>query len=410
MSEDGGQAERTRSAGGIGPRDAPRWLRPAVFYVLLAVAAYQMSGWLFHNLRGFLGLLFLAWLFSITIEPVVDWMASRGVRRGAATGLVLFALFVAAIAFLALFGTLLAQQLAQLLKALPGALSSVTEWSNRVLDTDFATGDDLIHLTPDTIRDLAQRFTPGVLGVLSSLLGVVFQMLTLLLFVFYMSAQGPTLRRTISSWFPARQQRVISTVWEISVEKTGGYMVSRLILAAVSAVATGIFLVIIGVPYWLPLALWTGVVSQFVPTLGTYLAIALPAIIAAAAQPIDGVWVVVFGTVYQQVENYILHPRITSRTVSIHPAVAFGSVIVGASLFGAVGALISVPVVAAIQSLVETYGRRYELVADERPIDPGPPDEGPPDEGQPDQGQSTVTSVEQREHARDEKGRDPQDE
>ncbi|EKT79196.1 hypothetical protein WSS_A27985 [Rhodococcus opacus M213] len=389
MSEDGGETERTGAIGRFGPRDAPRWLLPSILYVLLAVAAYQLSGWLFVNLRGFLELLFLAWLFSITLEPVVDWLERRGLRRGAATGLVLFALFVFAIGFLALFGTLLAQQLAQLLKALPGALSSVTDWSNRVFDTDFATGEDLIHLTPETIRDLAERFTPGVLGVLSSLLGVVFQMLTLLLFVFYMSAQGPALRRTISSWFPARQQRVISVVWEISVEKAGGYVVSRLILAAVSSVATGIFLVAIGVPYWLPLALWTGIVSQFVPTLGTYLAIALPAIIAAASQPMDGVWVIVFGTVYQQIENYVLHPRITSATVSIHPAVAFGSVIVGASLFGPVGALVSVPVVAAIQALVETYGRRYELVADA----PAP-----------------VTSVEQREHASDEEGRDSQDE
>ena len=389
MSEDGRETGRTGSIGRFGTGDAPRWLLPSILYVLLAVAAYQLSGWLFVNLRSFLGLLFLAWLFSITIEPVVDWLERRGLRRGAATGLVLFALFVFAIGFLALFGTLLAQQLAQLLKALPNALSSVTDWSNRVFDTDFATGEDLIHLTPETIRDLAERFTPGVLGVLSSLLGVVFQMLTLLLFVFYMSAQGPALRRTISSWFPARQQRAISVVWEISVEKAGGYVVSRLILAAVSSVATGIFLVAIGVPYWLPLALWTGIVSQFVPTLGTYLAIALPAIIAAASQPMDGVWVIVFGTVYQQIENYVLHPRITSATVSIHPAVAFGSVIVGASLFGPVGALVSVPVVAAIQALVETYGRRYELVAD---------------------ASAPVTSVEQRKHAGDEEGRDREDE
>ncbi|MDT2009255.1 AI-2E family transporter [Rhodococcus opacus] len=389
MSEDGGDTARTRPVGRFGTRDAPRWLLPSIFYVILAVAAYQLSGWLFVNLRSFLGLLFLAWLFSITLEPVVDWLERRGLRRGAATGLVLFALFVFAIGFLALFGTLLAQQLAQLLKALPGALSSITDWSNRVFDTDFATGEDLIRLTPETIRDLAERFTPGVLGVLSSLLGVVFQMLTLLLFVFYMSAQGPALRRTISSWFPARQQRVISVVWEISVEKAGGYVVSRLILAAVSSIATGIFLVVIGVPYWLPLALWTGIVSQFVPTLGTYLAIALPAIIAAASQPMDGVWVLVFGTVYQQIENYVLHPRITSATVSIHPAVAFGSVIVGASLFGPVGALVSVPVVAAIQALVETYGRRYELIADA----PAP-----------------ATSDERSEHARGEKGRDPEDE
>ena len=354
-------------------RNTPRWLRPAVLYVLLAVAAYQLSGWLFVNLRDFLGLLFLAWLLSITLEPVVDRLDRFGMRRGAATGLVLFGLIAFVIGFLALFGTLLAEQLGQLLKALPDAITTVTEWSNRTFDTNFSTGDELIKLTPETIKDLAQRFTPGVLGVVSSVVSVVFQALTLLLFVFYMSAEGPSLRRTISSWFPARQQKIIATVWETSVEKAGGYVVSRLILGAISAIGTGIFLMIIGVPYWLPLALWTGIVSQFVPTLGTYLAIALPAIIAAANDPIDGLWVVLFGTAYQQVENYVLHPRITSRTVSIHPAVAFGSVIVGASLFGAMGALVSVPVVAVLQALVETYGHRYELV-----VQPGETDRAEP--------------------------------
>lgn len=341
-----------------------RSLRVAIVYVLLAVAAYQISGWMFHHIRGFLGMLFLAWLASVTIEPVVDRLERAGLRRGAGTGLVLLGTIVFAIGFIAIFGALLAEQLAQLLGALPDALTHVTEWANKQFGTDFATGKDLINITPETIQSLAERFTPGVLGVVSTLVGAVFQAATVLLFVFYMSAQGPQLRKTISSWFPARQQKVIATVWEISVDKAGGYVVSRVILAACSAVATGIFFLVIGVPYWLPLAIWTGVVSQFIPTIGTYLAIGLPAIIAAAAQPLDAVWVVLFGTAYQQVENYLLHPRITARTVAIHPAVAFGSVIVGASLFGAIGALVSVPVVAVIQAIVETYGRRYELVAE----------------------------------------------
>lgn len=355
-------AEEPSSSEGENRKANVRTFRVAIVYILLAVAAYQMSGWLFQHVRGFLGILFLAWLASVTIEPVVDRLERLGLRRGVGTGLVLFGSIIFGIGFIAIFGALLAEQLAQLLGALPDALTRITEWSNRTFGTEFATGKDLINVTPETIRDLAQKYTPGVLGIVSTLVGMVFQAATVLLFVFYMSAQGPQLRRTIASWFPARQQKVIASVWEISVDKAGGYVVSRLILAAFSAIATGVFFLVIGVPYWLPLAIWTGVVSQFIPTLGTYLAIGLPAVIAAAAQPLDAVWVVLFGTAYQQIENYILHPRITSRTVSIHPAVAFGSVIVGASLFGAIGALVSVPVVAVIQAIVETYGRRYELV------------------------------------------------
>jgi predicted PurR-regulated permease PerM len=165
-------------------------------------------------------------------------------------------------------------------------------------------------------------------------------------------------------------------VWEIAVEKTGGYVVSRLVLAALNAFFTGIFLWAIGVPFWLPLAIWTGIVSQFIPTVGTYLAIALPALIALSDQPIDAVWVVVFGTVYQQVENYLIGPRITARTVAVHPAVAVGGVIAGAALFGPMGALVAIPVVAAVQAVIETYGHGYDLVEE----DPAPAtDSGPHD-------------------------------
>ena len=139
-------------------------------------------------------------------------------------------------------------------------------------------------------------------------------------------------------------------------------MLSRLVLAVIAAVVTGVTLLVLGVPFWLPLAIWTGVVSQFIPTIGTYLAIALPALVALGGQPIDALWVVVVGALYQQVENYLLAPRVTARTVSIHPAVAFGAVIVGAALFGPLGALVSIPVVAAIEAVIDTYGHRYELV------------------------------------------------
>ena len=107
------------------------------------------------------------------------------------------------------------------------------------------------------------------------------------------------------------------------------YLVNRFVVkpAVASGFAHEHFNDLICVPFWLPLGVWTGLVSQFIPTVGTYLAIALPTLVALAKQPIDALWVIVFATAYQQVENYLLAPRITSQTVQIHPAVAFGSVI-----------------------------------------------------------------------------------
>jgi predicted PurR-regulated permease PerM len=348
-------------------RQAPPWLRRGVVFTLVAVAVFQMAVWALANLRGFLGLLFLAWLFSISVEPVVERLTRTGLRRGAATGLVLFAVTALVVAFLAVFGTLLVDQLTSLFRALPDVVREVVVWVNRTFDSSFRPSDivDSLDLTPARVQGILSDLTPGVVGILTALAGLLFQGLTFLLFAYYMSAEAPALRTTVARRFPPRQQRVISTVWAIAVEKTGGYVVSRLLLAAISAVVTGVFLWSLGVPFWLPLALWTGVVSQFIPTIGTYLAIGVPALIALAGQPLDALWVVVFGVVYQQVENYLLGPRITARTVAIHPAVAFGSVVVGAALFGPMGALVSIPVVAAVQAVVETYGRRYELVPDD---------------------------------------------
>jgi predicted PurR-regulated permease PerM len=344
----------------------PAWFRRAVVFVLVAVAGYQVSAWAFTSVRGFLGLLFLSWLFAISVEPLVERLARLGMRRGAATGLVLLGLLLLTAGFLVAFGALLVDQLAALVTSLPDVVRATVDWINDRFGTEFASRDILesLRLTPDRVQDLAEELAPDVVGIVTSVVGVVFQGFTFLLFAFYMSAQLPALRDSLSRRFPPRQQQIIATVWTIAVEKTGGYVLSRFVLAIVSATVTGLVLLVLGVPYWLPLAIWTGIISQFIPTIGTYLAIALPAVVALADQPSDALWVVVFGTAYQQIENYLIGPRVTARTVSIHPAVAFGAVIVGAALFGPLGALVSIPVVAAIEAVIDTYGHRYELVAE----------------------------------------------
>jgi predicted PurR-regulated permease PerM len=343
----------------------PPWFRRGVVFVLLGVAALQVAVWTFQSLRGFLGLVFLAWLFSTSVEPLVAGLRRRGVPRGLGTALVMTGTAAVLVAFVAVFGELLVDQLTTLVAGLPDVVNDVVAWANGAFGTTLRPGDvsDSLRLTPERTRELAQDLAPGLGALVSSFFGLLFQGFTLAFFAYYMSAQAPQLRRTVSSWFPPRHQVVISTVWEIAVDKTGRYLVAKLILALLSSLFTGIFLWLLGVPFWLPLAIWTGFVSQFVPTVGTYIAIAVPALIALADEPPDALWVVLFGVAYQQVENYVFSPRITSRSLAVHPAVGLGAVLVGAALFGPVGAMVSVPVVAAMQALAETYVRRYELVS-----------------------------------------------
>ena len=114
------------------------------------------------------------------------------------------------------------------------------------------------------------------------------KLLTIGLFTFYLVTEGPRVRRTVRSVLPPRRQREVLWAWDVAIAKTGGYLYSRLLLAAISGVASWLVLVPLGVPFALPLALWVGVVSQFVPVLGTYVALALPVLVALSRSPLAG--------------------------------------------------------------------------------------------------------------------------
>ena len=185
-------------------------------------------------------------------------------------------------------------------------------------------------------------------GIVGSIFGALFDGLTVLVFAFYFSADGPRLRRAIGSWLPLRSQKVFVTVWDIAVTKTGGFVVSKVVLATMSAFFHCTFFYLIDVPYWLPMGIFAGVVSQFIPTIGTYIGVAIPALFAAFHDPIDVVWIIIFATVYQQIESYVFTPRVSRATMDIHPAIALGSVFVGFAFFGPIGAIIGIPLAAAV--------------------------------------------------------------
>lgn len=354
-------------AGSEDPRALPPWFRRAVVLVIVLVLTAQVLVWGFTALSGFWSTLVLAFFLGLAMEPLVNWLAARGVRRGMGTFIVLAGLLLSTVAFFTVFGGLLAAQLAELVRSLPDVLESILGWVNERFGTTLQPDRvlDELGIGTDTIAKVATDLGLGLLGFLGQAVGVVFDAFTVLLFGFYFAADGPRLRRTVASWMSPTKQRTFLTVWEISVQRTGGYVISRGVMALISAVFHGVALSAMGLPYWLPMALWVGLVSQFIPTIGTYLAGALPVIIALVdGSPVKALLVVVVVVVYQQIENYLVQPKVTRSTMEIHAAVAFASVIVGTTLFGALGALLAIPIVAIVQSVIVVYGRRYDLVAE----------------------------------------------
>ncbi len=363
-----------RTAGdGLWGSGMPPWLPRAMVLALALVGLFQLADWAFHQLIDLFVMLLVSFFLSLALEPAVDRLAARGVRRGVGTFLVFVALAVAVAGFLTALGTLLVDQVAKIAGDLPHLLDNLIAWINRTFQQDLSLDELQKKLLKDSgaIETYAQQAADNIWGVSSTLLGGLFQAFTVGLFTFYFTADGPRVRRTVCSMLPPAKQAEVLRAWEIALAKTGGYLYSRALLAVASALAHWVMFALLDLPYAAALAVWVGVMSQFVPTIGTYLAGALPVLVALTTpQPVDAVWVLVFVVVYQQIENYLLHPRITARTVDVHPAVAFGSVIAGAALLGAVGALIAIPAAATLQGFVGTYVRRYEVATDPR-IDRG---------------------------------------
>jgi predicted PurR-regulated permease PerM len=329
----------------------PRNVVRASWGIAFVAMCVVFGRWILEDAGALIFTLTMSWIASVAMEPAVSRLAKR-MKRGFAAIIVMLAVVVGSVLFIFMFGKLLADQLAQFLRGLPALVDSFIHLVNDTFGTKISSANllDTIGLTQDEIKQLTAELAGGLFGVIVSILEAVF------------SADAPRLRRWIARLFPPKQQVVVETVWELAVQKTGGYVAARVVLAGICGGATALFLLIIGMPYWLLLGVWTGVVSQFVPTIGTYIAIALPVFIGLTSpEPIKGVLALGFALVYQQVENLTIEPQISAKAVHLHPAVSFGAVMLGASLFGVAGALVGVPMAALILSLFEIYSHKYEL-------------------------------------------------
>ncbi|MGI9016634.1 MAG: AI-2E family transporter [Euzebya sp.] len=360
-----------------GPKDQRFLPHPKQMLGLIAVVVLSYATLvIIRSLRTVLVIVLVSLFISFAVEPAVQWLGRHGWRRGAATAAVFAGTFLVLIAAFGSIVPLLIDQVAELIRSLPRSVGELNDLLARIPLVDLQlnpSGD----LNQELLRlgrqlgsgGLAEIATGNALGAAGSVVGIgataiglLFQALTVLLISFYMVADGPRFRATLARPLRPHRQRELLAIWEIAVAKTGGYIYSRVLLAGVAAAATAAFLSVLGVPYPLPLGLWVGVTGAFIPVVGTYLGGLLVILVALTNEPVEALWVIGFLIVYQQVENYLLGPRLQSATMDIHPAVAFVSVIVGATLLGAVGALLALPATAIIQAVASTYLHRNALI------------------------------------------------
>jgi predicted PurR-regulated permease PerM len=353
-------------------QEMPPWVRRAMALFFAWVVALVIAFWVVQRLKTVILMVVVAVFLALAMEPPVNLLVKRGWSRHGATGLVWGLFLLGTIGFIAAFGSVAVTQASQLVNNTAHYVRNVVNFVNRDFGTSIRAQGLINNLESHNgavqkfARNLANDAPNVALTIGKSLLEIVLTFI----FAFYLTADGPKFRRSICSRLPPRRQQIVLDTWELAVDKTGAYLYSRALQAVICTAAVWIFLFALGIPGSLALAIFTGVVSQFIPTFGTYLALVLPTLVALLYSPPDAIWVLAYLIAYQQFENYLLGPRIARRTLQIHPALTIGTVFAGALLLGPVGALLALPATAVVQALVSTYTDEQEVIETHLTSDP----------------------------------------
>ena len=344
----------------------PKWVIKAIALFWLGFLATYLVRNTVQKLSSIALLLLVATFITLALEPAVNRLSARGMKRGSATALLLVSLVVATLGFVAAMGTIVAQQVADLLSNSEQYVNDTVKIINDIGNSHIDPAE--VNASISDPNGPVQKFILGqrdnAFKVSVQAVGALFQGFSVLLFAFYLVADGPRLRRVICSRLRPERQRGVLDAWELAITKTGGFLYSRALLAVLSAFFHWILLQSVGAPAPIAMALWVGLISQFLPVIGTYLAGVLPVLLTFIESPTKALIILVFILVYQQVENYLFSPRITARTLELHPALAFGGALAGAAVLGPIGALLALPAVAMGQALISAWGVRHDVIDD----------------------------------------------
>lgn len=335
----------------------PKWLYRYTFITILSIG---ISIYFFNIIKMFSDLILIilvSLLVSAILEQPVTKLSLRGMRRGLATFLVIIT-SLAIISLALVYGSsIFISQYSELKNSIPEIIKNT-------IGLMATLGYEFNYIEINAVIDdfFAQLLKDNAKSIFLSLTKYIINFFIALFLIFYLVADGPKIRRSICSILPQSRQESFLSIWEESTKKAGGFFLVRFLLAVYASVVSYIFFLVIGLPYALPLALWTGITSQLIPVIGTYLAALLPIIISISYTSEKTLYLILFIVIYQQIENYFLSPRISKTILHLHPAIAFFSTIFGAILGGFFGAIIAVPIVATAQAFLSSYLERYPLI------------------------------------------------
>lgn len=359
-TEPAGDGERRGEAfGRPGPPMSPRSpLRVGFLAAVGAGLAYLLYKALV-SAHSVIILIVVAAFLAIGLNPLVDRIQRLGMRRGLAVAAVFLSVVILLGAFGYAVGPPVASQITDFVHHVPSYLRRLER------NHTVASLDHKLHF----IRKLRQFVTSagtssavaqGVFGIGKAVASGLFNTVTVLILTLYFLSSFNQIKRAMYGLVPRSRRERVSLIGDEILTRVGGYVGGAIVIALIAGTSTLIWLTIFGVPYPYALAVIV-TITDVIPLIGATIgAVVVTAAALFTSIPV-GIATGVFYIVYQQVENYVIYPRVMKRAVDIHPAAAIVGVLIGGSLFGVVGALLAIPVTAGLQLVIhEVIAPRLE--------------------------------------------------
>jgi predicted PurR-regulated permease PerM len=300
--------------------------------------------------RSVIVLIVVALFLAVGLNPAVESLARRGMRRGMAITVVFLVVIGAFVAFgFAVLPPVITQSDA-FVKHLPEYLGQLRHNSTiRRLDNDY----HFVHHAQVYVRhgDLGQRLFGGLLGVGRVVVNAVFATFSLLIMTLYFLAALPSMKRQAYQLVPATRRERVTLLSDEILIRIGGYVSGALTVAFIATITSYAFIKVIGLEYALVLAVFVGILD-LVPLVGATIAAVAVSVLGFIDSPGHGIACVIFYIAYQQFENYVIYPRIMRRAVDVPAPLTVVAVLLGGALLGVVGALLAIPTAAAALLIV----------------------------------------------------------
>ncbi len=330
------------------------WTHPPFLSGFLLAAGALLAYWLgglILQAGSVIILIVVALFIAFGLNPVVRWLVNRGIRRSVAVLLVALGFLAALALFILAIAPVVADQIAALTDNAPAWFDQL-QHNRQIMRWDEKY--EIVSKAQDyvTSGNLTQQLFGGVLGVGLAILAALGNAFIVIVLTLYFLASLDGVKHGLYRLAPASRRARVENLGDRILEGIGGYVSGAFVVALAAGLSTLIFLFIVGLgEYAVALAVVVALLDV-IPMIGATLGAIVVSAIGLATDVKTGIICIIFFLVYQQVENYLIYPRVMSKSVDIPGSMTVIAALVGASLLGVVGALLAIPTAAAILLLV----------------------------------------------------------